>query len=156
MDKWLIVEDAEHEKIIEKEQWLRCQELKSSKASFGRNYGESHLLSGLVRHGLCGYAMHKSGGWGGGYYECNRYWKTGKTQRKPDSIRLVHLQKYVLEYIVSVSKNKKALPYLKIEKDKLEISKILKEKDAYERQLSQIFYRYQSSHRAYSYELPKV
>jgi len=138
MDKWLIVENAEHPKIIEKEQWLKCQEIKKSKARFGRNYGESHLLSGLVRCGLCGYAMHKSGGWGGGYYDCNRYWKTGKTQCKPNSIRLLHLQKHVLKYIISVSKNKKTLPYLKVEKDKKEIIKLEKERAAYESQLAKV------------------
>ena len=138
MDKWLIVENAEHPKIIEKNQWLKCQEIKKSKARFGRNYGESHLLSGLVKCGLCGYAMHKSGGWGGGYYDCNRYWKTGKTQCKPNSIRLLHLQKYVLKYIISVSKNKKTLPYLKVEKDKKDILKLVKEREAYANQLAKV------------------
>lgn len=138
MDKWLIVENAEHPKIIEKEQWVKCQEIKKSKASFGRNYGESHLLSGLIKCGLCGYAMHKSGGWGGGYYVCNRYWKTGKTQCKSNSMRLLHLQKYVLEYIIAVSKNKKTLPYLKVKKDKGEIIALSKEKETYENQLNKV------------------
>lgn len=138
MDKWLIVEKGEHPAIVTKEQWMRCQDIKNAKASFGRHYGESHLLSGLVAHGLCGYGMHKSGGWGGGYYVCNRYWKTGRTQCKPDSIRLVHLQKYVLEHIIVVSRNKKTLPHLKIQKDKQELEKLKKEKETYEGQLKKV------------------
>lgn len=138
MDKWLIVEKGEHPALVTKEQWMRCQDIKNSKASFGRNYGESHLLSGLVVHGLCGYGMHKSGGWGGGYYVCNRYWKTGRTQCKPDSIRLIHLQKHVMEYLTSVSKNKKTLPHLKIEKDKQEVATLENEKESYESQLKKV------------------
>lgn len=141
MENWLIVENAEHPKIIEKEQWINCQKLRKSKASFGRHYGESHLLSGLIRHGLCGHAMHKSGGWGGGYFVCNWYWKTGRTQCKADSIRLIHLQKYVFEYVVAVSKNKNTLPYLKIEKDKGEITKLESERKSYISQLDKVSQR---------------
>lgn len=138
MENWLIVENAEHPKIIEKEQWINCQKIRKSKASFGRNYGESHLLSGLIRHGLCGHAMHKSGGWGGGYYECNWYWKTGRTQCKADSIRLLHLQKYVFEHIIAVSKNRDILPHLKIEKDKEDVGKLENEQISCTSQLNKV------------------
>jgi DNA invertase Pin-like site-specific DNA recombinase len=120
MDKWLIVDKGEHPAFIEKEQWLRCQEIKKAKANYGRTYGESYLLSGLCRCGHCRHGMHRSGGWGGGYVECDRHLKTGKTQCQTNSHRILHLEKYVMDYISETSKNPNILPLLKIKKIKNE------------------------------------
>lgn len=116
MDKWLVVENGEHPALIKKEQWLRCQEIKKSKANCGRTYGEAYLLSGLCRCGHCGYGMYRSGGWGGGYVECDRHLKTGKTQCQTNSHRIIHLEKYVLDYICEMSRKPNILPLLKIQK----------------------------------------
>jgi site-specific DNA recombinase len=120
MDKWLIVENGEHPAIVTKKQWFNCQEIKKSKANYGRTYGESYLLSGLCRCGHCRYGMHRSGGWGGGYVECDRHLKTGKTQCQTNSHRILHLEKYVMDYIAEISKNPNVLPLLKIKKVKKE------------------------------------
>ncbi|MBI4067562.1 recombinase family protein [Candidatus Gottesmanbacteria bacterium] len=135
MDKWLVVDNAEHPALIKKEQWLRCQEIKKSKANYGRTYGESYLLSGLCRCGHCRYGMHRSGGWGGGYVECDRHLKTGKTQCQTNSHRILHLEKYVMDYISDMSKNPNVLPLLKIKKVKKEQRNLDKELIALELKL---------------------
>jgi len=136
MEKWLIVDKAEHPAFIEKDQWLRCQEIKKSKANYGRTYGESYLLSGLCRCGHCRYGMHRSGGWGGGYVECDRHLKTGKTQCQTNSHRILHLEKYVMDYISETSKNPNILPLLKIKKIKKDQKNMDRELEVIEAKLN--------------------
>lgn len=124
IEKWLIVDDGQHPAIIEKAQWLRCQEIKKAKASYGRTYGESTLLSGLIECGKCGGSMCKHSGWQGGYFSCSRYWKTGKTQCSPNSIKRLDLEKYVIEYVGNLAKNPDILAKLKVVKNSNVLSQI--------------------------------
>lgn len=136
MEKWLIVDEGKHPPAISKQLFWECQELRRSKARFGRTYGESHLLSGLIKCGLCGYSMMKSGGWGGGYYECSRYWKTGKTQCQVNSYRLLYLEQEVFNHIVEVSENPKVLSNLKIQKNDNNLKLLYKQKEGEEKRLN--------------------
>ncbi len=137
IDKWLIVDNGEHPNIITKEQWLKCQEIKKSKARYGRTYGQSYLLSGLCKCGHCKYGMHRSGNWGGGYIQCDRHLRTGKTQCQTNSHRVLHLEKYVMNYICEMSRKPDVLPLLKIKKAKKDQNTLSDELNMLDRKLKE-------------------
>jgi DNA invertase Pin-like site-specific DNA recombinase len=111
-DEWLVVEDAQHPPLITKEQWQRCQEVKSARASGPRSFGESSLLSGLVRCGKCGSAMYKNSGWRGGYYGCKLYRGTLRKQCSRNTIRREEVEEEVLRYLGEVARSPKLLEAL--------------------------------------------
>jgi site-specific DNA recombinase len=102
-EQWLIVENAGHPALVTKAQWEHCQEIKRRKRNHGRTYGESTLLSGLVRCGYCGGAMYKSGNWKGGDYLCCLHWRTGGVECVRNPIRRLLLEEHVLVYLDGVA-----------------------------------------------------
>lgn len=99
METWLITENAQHEALISKKQWEHCQEIKRRKRNQGRTYGQSSVLSGLVRCGKCQGAMYKSGNWKGGDYLCSRHWRTGGVDCERNAIRRLVLEERVIHYL---------------------------------------------------------
>jgi site-specific DNA recombinase len=103
VEQWLIVDDAQHPAIISREQWERCQQIKRSRRTVPRTFGESALLSGLLRCGHCGAAMYKNSNWKGGYYTCSRYWKCGKVECRPNRIRRTTVEDEVLAFLADLA-----------------------------------------------------
>lgn len=101
--EWLVSENAQHPAIVPKEQWERCQAIKRAKKPAPRTYGESSLLSGLVRCGKCGSPMYKNSGWRGGYYGCRLFRATLKQQCERNSIRREELEAEVLRQLQSIA-----------------------------------------------------
>lgn len=112
MESWLIVDGGEHPAIISKEQWLHCQEIKRSRGAAGRTFGESTLLSGLVRCGKCAGPMARSGSWEGGYWVCRLARRTGRTQCEPNSIRVRAVEQAALNYLANLAREPKMLDHL--------------------------------------------
>lgn len=113
-EQWLVVEGAQHPALISKEQWERCQQIRRAKARYGRTFGESTLLSGLVECGHCGSSMNRSGGWSGGYFVCSLARKTGRRECQPNSIQVPKLEERVLHYLAELARDPQLLKELRL------------------------------------------
>jgi site-specific DNA recombinase len=149
MERWLVVEDAQHPAIIAKEQWERCQALKRSRDWAGRTYGESTLLSGLVQCGKCAAPLYRNGGWGGGFFSCSRYKTTGRTECCPNSINRQKLEAQVIEYLVQVAHRPEILARLQINQAAEDRSRGQEEIGALQAQQAEVMKRLQKARDAY-------
>lgn len=111
-EKVVHIEKGLHEPIISEALWQQVQRINNSRARDYTYHGRPcHLLTGLVRCGLCGDAMIYRPMSGGGYYlDCARYrrYRGPRSELRPlscerfngYSVRVAH--RYVLDWLKGV------------------------------------------------------
>lgn len=89
---------GQHEAIITADLWQRCEQVEQAqRGRFPATPGDpTHILAGLVRCGLCGWSMTYTSRRGAHALICAHYAHTGGRACRPNTVRALELEGYVL------------------------------------------------------------